>query len=180
MAKKLTLFLTAAAFIALTVPAFANAAALTDGSGNLLPVGTVIIGTSTNATTQTSLGSLTCEETEIEDEVLTNNAFTITLGRKGPKKPKNCKLGKKTIEISQIGWHVHIGETFTAEVTFVAELPELTCHFEGTIPITYTSGGNSFKVTNGDLTGTPEACEPGTFNGTFTLTQSGGGAVVLD
>lgn len=183
MAKKLTLFLAAAAVIALAVPAFASAAAATDGSGNLLANGTLISGTSTNATTVTSLGNLTCETVKVNGELTTNNGSTVTAVGVGAGEPTNCKLGKKTIEITDITLvDLHAGsETNTITVTFRAHLPgEILCHFVGTIPFTYTTGGSSLTISEGNLEGTPEACEPGLLSGTFNLAQTGGGTVVLD
>lgn len=184
MAKKFSLLLAAVAVVALAVPAFASAAAITDGSGNLLANGTLITGTSTNATTVTSLGTLTCETVNVKGEITTNNGSTVEGNSSGESETSNCKLGKKTIAITDITLtRLHAegsSKTGLISVTFVADLPELTCHFAATnLPFTYNS--TTVTITNGDLEGTPEACEPGTLNGSFVITQTvGGGAVVLD
>jgi len=187
MAKKFSLLLAAVAVVALAVPAFASAAAVTDGSGNLLGKGTKISGTSTNATTLTSLGLLTCATVKVNGELTANSGGTVEGVGVGAGETSTCRLGKKEISITDITLtslkSTGTSHTGTIGVTFEADLPELHCHFKSPaagLPFSYSAGGNTLTISEGNLEGTPEACEPGTLNGTFTISQTGGGAVVLD
>jgi len=62
MTKKLSPLIAAVAVVAFAVPAVANAGNLTERAGVPVWFGGIVTGTSTNAITETSLGSLSCKK----------------------------------------------------------------------------------------------------------------------
>ena len=184
MAKKLSLLLGAAAAVACAVPAFASAApAVTDG-GKLLAVPKLLQATNTTAVTvQTSFGVTSCSSWTFTATLTTNTGNTFRGTGSGTSSASGCIKGGKPITITDITlkeFHSATVGSGTMSLTFVDDA-SIVCHFEApNMPFTYTSGGDVIQVTNGDLKGSPAACEPGTFNGAFTVETDGGGSVVLD
>jgi hypothetical protein len=179
MAKKLTLLaMVVGALVAFAIPAMASASELT-GAG----VGSIVTGTSTNAKTKTSLGTLTCEKVVINTKV-TANGPTVTAEQSGAGTTSVCKLGANSISITNIEVKTLSAKSATsgtANFAFQADLPGgLLCSYaskEGTTPVEYTSGGSSIKVA-GTLTATPAACGTATFEGDFALSVAGTSIII--
>jgi len=191
MTKKLSLLLAAVAVVAFAVPAAASATSplLVDHTGTVLKTAK-ILGTSTNAVTKTSLGNLTCEKVTVTGEITQNEKTTVKGVGVGAGTSSKCFLGgTKAIEITDITLveihtstveeieKVKVG-TGTINVTFKADLPNgVTCHFSSpNMPFSYNLGttNDSIKITEGNLLGTPAACEPGLLSGDFTLETDDG------
>jgi hypothetical protein len=178
MVKKLTLLATAIAVVALAVPAFANATVLTE---NGVPVGTGshIRGLSNNAVTRTPIGELECGAVEVGGEVTVNNGTTVRGIGDGFESTTECKVepgeGSLTVEHIKLE-NIESSETGKGSVTFtfIAQLPgELECHFQGTVPGTFTEDSDIISIKGQGLEGTPSICgEKGEveFEGDFTLT----------
>lgn len=69
------------------------------------------------------------------------------------------------------------------ELTFEADLPEVTCHFvspAGGIAFGYLLGSDEINIVAQALEANPAACEPGEIDGDFTIETTAGGAVILD
>jgi hypothetical protein len=191
MAKKLSLLIAAMAVLAFAVPAMASATApLTESNGTVVvPVGSGITGTSTNAKTKTSLGTLSCKKVELMGKVTVNEEST-----KGPKAEggageeeftgSECEVEGVSVPVKKIkltnlktgsGLGLTTG-TGTATFSFTALIGSFDCVFTGTnVPFTYstTTMTNSIKFTNASLTGSPAACGTGTFSGDFELFTTG-------
>lgn len=183
MARKSSLLLASAIAIAFVLPASASAAALTTSGGTLVQTGALMELSSTNVTSQTSFGNLTCASVVISGEVVENNGASFEGIGSGQGETSNCKLGKKAIQWTDLTLAslkaTSAGEG-TLSMTYVWDLPELTCHFAATnIPFTYSSGGSTITITNGKTEASPEACAA-LIDATFTLQQTSGGAIILD
>jgi hypothetical protein len=158
--------LVAMAFAAL--PAFAGAAELTDASGNPLPPGTTITGTSTNAITETGLGTLKCEHVVVNAVLEVNSGGNVKAGMDGANDTAtNCEipaLGEVTVEPTLLSISAS-GSSGTAAFEFLVagSLEE-----ESTSTVTWVSGGTSLHV-EGPVTGSLE----GHFSGDFALTANG-------
>jgi hypothetical protein len=189
MAKKLSLLMAAVAVLAFAIPAFANAApAVTLGGGEkeLAPAGpgetgSTLVGTSTNVVTSSSLGLLKCEHVEVT-AWLTKNSGTEVEASHDPgetNKATNCFAGKIPVSITDPTLTTLIATATTKTVSLDFTLPELGCTFSGTVPFTYTPGGNSIHI-QGSLTPSVKACgESAEINGDFTV-AIGGTDVILD
>lgn len=169
------------------VPAMASAAELTDPAGPVAP-GTEIRATSMNATTVTEAGALTCESVNIGGELATNSSGTVTLAilEEGEDVAEGCNRvtpeGSEPATITPVFEHLHLSpETNTASFTFVAHLfgGAVSCHFEGTVPVTYESGTSTIHA-EGQIAGTSAApCPPsGEFSGDFELEDENGAVTV--
>jgi len=176
MAKKLSLLLASIAVVAFAAPAFASAApAVTDPPGVLLPPGALIQGTNIGAVvTETSLGKISCETVDITGELTHNTGSTVRGIGAGAASATVCNVGGKPVTITDITLvelHSSAVGKGTINVTFKADLPNnVTCHFSSAnMPFTYTAGTDIIKVKEGDLLGTPAACEPGKLTGEFTI-----------
>lgn len=190
MARKLCLLLAAVAVAAVVLPASVSAApALTDGKGNLLKIGTQITASSTNMVTKTSLGTITCTEAEAFTVLTENSGSLLEAVGFGEGVTFGCKLGTTSIKITdftmeELDTFLFTSGKGTIALTFEADLPGVTCHFDShlkPLPFTYKAGSNVLEVPSAEILGSPEACGVSTFSATFTLSQTaGGGAVVLD
>jgi hypothetical protein len=188
MAKKLILLATAlGALFALVAPAMASASpVLTMPAGTAVKTGTEITGTSTNSVTKTSLGSLTCEKVDVTAKVEENSGTKIKAGGVGEGSSTVCKLGTTGITITHIKLNSLASSTSTtgtANFSFEADLPGLTCKYEsksGVTPVSWVLGSSSIHLA-GELTATPAACGTASFSGDFSLetTAAGGGGAVL-
>jgi len=187
MAKKFSLLLASMAMAAFAAPSIGSAApALTDPPGTLVAPGALLQATNVgNVTVHSSLGVISCTTVGMTGELISNTGSTTTsigvgLGFAGP-----CGVGPKSVKLTDITLkHVHcsIIGICTTNILFVVHLPAgVTCNYESpNMSATYTSGGDVIKVTNGDLKGTPAACEPGLLNGQFTIETDGGGSITFD
>jgi hypothetical protein len=187
MAKKLTLLATAIAVLAFAaVPAFASAAKLemTATGGGAVPVGTPITGISTDAITETSLGTLSCKEVVLNGEV-TKNEATVAEGVGTSSSTTECFVEKEPINITDvtlINLKSAASGSGTASFSFVADLPaSLTCTYTGTnAAFTYTPGGSVLAFSKAKLTASPTACGTAKLTGHFSLATSAGGAVIAN
>jgi hypothetical protein len=191
MAKKLSLLMAAVAVIAFAVPAFASASSLTMPAGTLVPVGTKIVGTSTNTTTLTSLGLLSCNTVSVTGEVTANSGGSVAGIGIGTGNTSECFLSEEeAITITDITLESISSSTSgsgTIHFTFVADLPNnVVCHFvtkSAGASFNYVSGTDSLSIPAQKLEATPAACRPGEIEGTFTLEtdpETGTGGVILD
>jgi len=186
MAKKLSLLLASIAAFVFAVPALASAAPeITDPGGTTVAPGALLEATNiTAADTTTSLGKFTCKAMTITMEVNTNGASTFQLVGKGQGTSSSCSIGGKpstNTDFTLTLLHSATVGSGTINLTFISHVLNVTCHFASpNMPFTYTSGGDTIKITNGDLKGTPAACEPALFNAEFTIETEGGGSVILD
>ena len=187
MAKKLMLLgMAVVAFAALALPAVASAApALTEPAGTLVPKGATIVGTSTNSTTVTSAGTLTCAKVTVTGEVTENTGSSVKGVAKGEGKTEGCKLGSSSLTITDptlLAISSNTPGKGVVSLTFIADLFGIPCHFVGNnLPFTYTSGSDSMSIA-GTLTGTSGFPCPssGSFSGTYTLETSNGTPLILD
>jgi hypothetical protein len=182
MAKKFSLLLAAIAVVAFAVPTFASAAELTDG-GAALPVGSELTGTSTDAETETPLGTLTCGKVTVGGRVTQNSGGTVAGVGNGESSTTSCVIDPEkqgiTIENIQLtGISATSPTSGSASFSFKANVPGLPegCVFSGTVPGTCSSGTDTLFVNGTGLEGTPSICgENGevTFRGHFALTTKG-------
>lgn len=188
MFKKLTMLAMAVgALLAFAIPAVASAnVTLTDESGAAVEVGTEITATSTNTTTVTANGSLTCPKVIIHGE-LTSNGSDVAIKSLSTTTEGQCKFGgliNTTITSPAVG-NITLttgGSGTIASTTFVSDIGapvNLSCHFSsGSLGISWTSTGVS--VSKGGLTGTGTGCpSKGEISGEFSL-EANGEALTID
>lgn len=178
MTRKLGMLLAAVAVVALSVPAFAAAnPTLTheDNTGAFVtaPLGSGILGTSTNTVTKTSIGNLTCATVEVTAELTHNTTGTVAAEGSGPANTATCFFkGTTPITIDDatlLSLHSSESGKGTASLTFEATLPGLTCHYSGAaVPFTYPATGDTI-VLKGTLKASPLGCGTASIEGTYTL-----------
>jgi len=185
MAMKSSLLLKSILVVAIAMPATATAGpAVTDPGGTLVEPGALI--QFTGAVSQvTSLGKISCNTFDITGELVSNIGSTVGAEGVGEGTAALCFLGGskvvQTTDLTLEELHAGVEGKGIMSVSFSTDVGNVTCHYQSpTLPFTYTSGGDVLKVTEGNLQGTPAACEPGLLNGQFTIETDGGGAVVLD
>ena len=186
MAKKLSLLMAAVALVAFAIPTFASAdVGLTEPKGTLIAVNSLVEGTSTNAVTKTSLGNLTCKLVTVTGKITTVTKTTLDVSDAGTASTSECFIGgTKPISITNITittLHAAVTNKGTIDAHFEADLPNnVKCAFTATgMPFTWTSETDVINIKEGDLVGTPAACEPGTFNAEFTVETDGTNTPVL-
>jgi len=182
MTKKLTLLAMAVGAIAAFVaPAAANATILTDSSGTLQP-GATVFATSSNTETTTSTGTLSCAKVELDLTVVSNGTPAELFGG---GEAENCKITQNgapvvitVINVEEVV--VNGGGTGEATFTFVSDIAGmLTCHFSGTVPITYTPTTDLIHIAGGLIGAGPGCPTAGAIHGTFTLKTANGDPVTL-
>ena len=170
------------ALLALAIPAMASASQLTSG-GKAVAVGTVIRATSSNATTDTSAGTLTCVSVSVDGKVTKNSGGESTATTSGEGTTSGCKLGETAVTITDptlLGLTLINGTTGSASLTFVADIGALKCHFSGTVPATYVPKSGVLHLA-GTLVGSGAGCPTsGSFMGDFSLETTAGVAVTID
>lgn len=184
MTKKVNLALVAAVFVAVVLPAAAAAAPEITVGGKIAPLGTKLALHTGNFKIETSLGDITCETVETDQEVKSNTGSHIEAKTPTFWKAADCTLNKLFVTPTELEFAVFTSNSKgkgAFAFDFEIHVPGLTkpCHFISTgVPFTYTSGSNSMNLTKADLVSTPTPCEPGLFSADITVT-SAGGAVVL-
>jgi len=173
--------------VALMAPAIAGAVPqVTDATGNLLPPGSLITASSTNAVMQGSLGNLGCSSVTVDGELVQNNGASFAMVGVGEGTASTCRLGKKALAWTDITLESLVSTApgqGTLDLSFGVDAPELSCNFSAEeAPFTYSPSGDSIHLTEVHLTPTPEACALlGIYtSGDFTLSRTAGGAVALD
>jgi hypothetical protein len=195
MIKKLTLLATAIAVLAFAVPAMASAApSLTMPAKTLVPANVMsgnpnsnITGTSVNAKTTTSLGTLTCAKVTLNGTVTENTGSSVKGVGTGAGTTTTCKIEGESINITDVTL-AEIKSTVSgagsASFSFQADLPVVgTCTYTGTnAPFTYVSGSSVITFNKATLTASPSACGTAALDGEFSFetTENGGGAIILD
>jgi hypothetical protein len=188
MAKKLSLAMAAIAAIAVfAIPATASAApTVTMPAGTLVPVGTELTGTSTDAEITTSLGAIHCGTVHVNAELTKNNGTEVEAVGVGQGLATTCAFtAGEAITVTDVTLF-KLSATAAAkklEFTLIADLGPVTCHFvtpAGGINFTYVSGSDTITIAEQKLTATPAACRPGEFQASFTIETTAGGAVILD
>jgi len=182
MSKKMTLLAMAVGAIAAFVaPAAANATILTDSSGTLQP-GATVFATSTNTETTTSTGTISCAKVEFDLTVVSNGTPAEIFGG---GEAEGCKVTQNSapivitlINIEEI--LINGGGTGEMTFTFVSDIAGvLTCHFSGTVPITYTPTTDLIHIAGG-LVGAGANCpSAAAIHGTFTLKTANGDPVTI-
>jgi hypothetical protein len=153
------------------VPAMASASELTDSAG-AVEVGEEIVGTSTNAVTQTGAGELVCEEVVVHGTVTQNSGGIVKAIGAGGDTATGCTLAGEPTTVSPNLESIELlsPTSGTAKFSFLVAgaLPE-----SSTSSTSYTSGATSIHVA-GPVTGAVE----GSFSGDFSLAD-GNGAVTV-
>lgn len=171
MFRKAAILTMAAAVFAFVAPAAASAAAVTDGSGTLLAVGSVFKVSSGNLKLETEgLGNVGCTSTELALELTKNNGTSAEAeSGESAGTTSGCSVKGKSIEITDqtiLNWQTFGNGQGVISLTEVVHFPTITCHYEGqNLSFTYTSGTDSFAVF-GFLAG--GGCGQASINGTFT------------
>ena len=186
MTKKLSLFMATVAIVAFAIPTFASAnVGLTEPKGTLIKEGSLVEFTSTNWVTKTSLGNLTCKLVTITAKVTANTKTTVDLSDAGTSTTSECFIGgTKPITFTNITIttiHATTTNKGTIDLHFETDLPNnVVCKFTATaMPFTWVSDTDVISIKEGDLVGTPAACEPGTVNADFTIETDGTNTPVL-
>jgi hypothetical protein len=183
MIRKATQFIAAIAVLAFAVPTGASAAQLTNGSGEALPVGSMITGRSNDFTVFTSIGTLECEEVVVHGEVTKNSGGSFEGVGKGAGETFNCSSEGEAITITDYTLLFFRGtgpSNGSMGVTFEADLPVVgTCHYQGTVPAAYIAGTDVIHYF-GTITASPAACGIAEVEGLTTLERSGGGIILID
>lgn len=189
MGKKLTLIgMIVAAFAAFVIPAAASASPVLtseDNPGVPVPVGTTLLGTSTNAiTVNTKLGELKCNKVTINAEVTGNSGTSISAKGLGGS-TEGCTAGGKTLIVDEptLKTLSTSGEDKgTLSMFFKATVGAVTCPFEGSGSFTYTTGKDTLQISNLPLTA-PELClvsgKTPEFSATFTIETTDGTPVIV-
>ena len=175
MTKKLSLLMAAVALVAFAIPSFASAnVGLTEPKGTLIAVNSLVDFTSTNAVMKTSLGNLTCKLVTVTGKVTTNTKTTVDVSDAGTSTTSECFLGTKPISITNLTLttiHATTTNKGTIDLHFESDLPGgVLCKFTATaVPFTWVSETDVITIREGDLVGTPAACEPAILSADFTV-----------
>jgi hypothetical protein len=190
MAKKFSLLVAAMALVAFAIPAFANADAITQPAKTLVPVGTTVVGVSTNVeTTNTPVGTLKCKKVTIGAILTKNNGTEVAASddeKAGANSAESCTAGGEPLTVdsptlTSLTAGAKAGTTFvTLDFTATAGV---TCSYTNvsatSVPFTYTAGTSTIHIA-GKLKDPAHAfCLEPEIHGDFALTV-GGAAVVLD
>ncbi|HEX7278358.1 MAG TPA: hypothetical protein VF255_01935 [Solirubrobacterales bacterium] len=191
--KRFGLILGLVALALTAVPAVASANTLTNELGAHVPPETTVEGTSTNATTVTSVGSLFCKHVKINGIVTDSgeSSGTVHIAMDGAKDTAiECHRTTPTTTEANVSvtptfetLHLETGGTNTATFSYLVHFPGLgglTCQFGGTVAASVTGTGG--LQASGAIGGTsPEPCpKGGNFSGTFSLSSPEFGPLTLD
>jgi hypothetical protein len=178
MIKKMTLLaMVVGAVAAFAAPGMANAAKLTQPKGTLVPVGTTLVGTSSNTVSVTTLGTIKCKKVTIFGIVEVNNGTTVTIGMDSTAdKAEECEvvgLGGVTIHPTLTTIHAENAGPGTASFDF--EVVGL-CKAEsnGTSEVTW-NGTDVIKIKAG-----LKNCGTGSLTGEFTLETTAGVGIIAE
>jgi len=176
MGKKSSLLVMTAIALALAVPSMASASEIREKLGKAVPIGTKIKGTDVQMTVKGAFNTdvnCTAEVLPFE-EVLTRNVggvFELGSTSNGELSATCGSYPITRFSIPNMKSSVS-GSGTLAMVFWVGKSAVGECHFEGTVPFTYTPGSNEFSI-SGSLTVLPKACaaKPVTVTGSFTLSE---------
>jgi hypothetical protein len=177
MGKKSSLLVTAVIALALAVPSIAGASEIKDKTKIFpVPIGTVIKGTDVQMTVKGAFNSdVKCTAGALPfEEILTKNAggvFELANNNNGELSAVCGSYPITRFWVPNMKSSVS-GSGTMAMLFWVGKGGVGECHFEGTVPFTYTPGTNEFSI-SGSLTVLPKACaaNPVTVTGSFTLSE---------
>ena len=186
--KKLTLLAMAiGALLAFAIPAAASAATgqLTE-NGVPLKTGATFLATSTNVTTTTEAGKLSCEKVTLDLIVSSNSSSGSAASGSGTSsgcllEGVNIPVNITTITIKSITLSSTGGKA-TFSFTFDSEGAKLKdCTITGTnVPVTWTPGTDTVHIA-GSVVGSGSGCPTsGTIAGDFTLETADGTPLTID
>lgn len=181
MARKLSLFLAAAAIVAFAAPALASAAPEITVNGARAPIGTQISGSSTNTVWKTELGNFTCGTVTFSGQITANTGSTFAGKGTSAMTTSSCFFKGTTAftidDATLLSLHSATPGAGTASLTYTATAFGLTCHYSNAaLPFTYPALGNTLTV-KGELTASPAECGNTAIESTFTITSPGGAVV---
>ncbi|HEX7278359.1 MAG TPA: hypothetical protein VF255_01940 [Solirubrobacterales bacterium] len=189
--KRLGLTLGLVALALTVVPSVASATTLTNELGEHVAAETTVEGTSTNVSSVTAVGALTCKHLKITGIVTDSGALseTVHIAMDGANDTAiDCHRTTPTTTEDLVitptfeTLHLETGGTNTMSFSYLMHFPalHLTCQFGGTVAASVTEAGG--LQTAGAVGGTsPEPCpKGGNFSGTFSLSSAEFGPLTLD